>query len=428
MILLPVEQMRFYVDTPETTQIAKVEMTLSFEPDTGLLEQAVKEALVFFPRFGGRAFSTEDGKGVILERNDEAPPVSTDETPKALGTKETNHYLFRVVSTGNRLILTAFHALGDGLIYASFLIHIVYFYLKSTGRKLNGDGYILTEEDMKRPDLFENVLDRLRDVEAVPADVKTVTGENVFYDPKDEELYGKKEYYSMKLLWDTGTFHALTKKLETTPLILVHVLLSECIRELNDVGDKIIETGFAVDLHGRLGSRSQCEYGVSIAIHYPPEYEGLSFEEKLVRSKEEFDKRLELPALKHELSIIEHESENVLQYLNLNNPDQIRAILKKKGRSGSSLFISNLGKSHLPEELKDDILSVFAHGSPTRYEGNYYMYNWKGKGALLYIGNSTDHTLMERFREKLFALAVDTELEITGLQVNDYLGRIGRKE
>ncbi|MCR4741056.1 MAG: hypothetical protein K5886_12465 [Lachnospiraceae bacterium] len=424
MEFLSVEQMRFFIDNPEASQVVISEFALDFEPDPETVKKAVSDALRFFPRLGGRAYISDDGKNVLLKENNGPVPVFSGDGPKALGTEETNDYLFRINLHKNVMTLTAFHALGDGILFREFLIHVLYFCLKYKGEDPDGEGIIRTDEDMDPSAVFENLTGRLKDIESRPGNYSVNDRERIFLDQDDGELYGQGRYYSICLNWDPEEFHKLTKSLSTTPLVFLHVIISECFRELKDVGDKIIESGFAMDLHGKFGSVSQYEYGSISSLHYYPEYDGLSFEDRLKKAEEELSGVMDLSVVKHDIEIMEEAAAELKKYFDLRNPEIMRAFTKKRGRTGSTCFISNLGKLTLPKDLGRHVLFTETFGSPTGYEGNYYLNTFKDRSCLRYTGNSTDHSMMELLAEKLEERGISCTMDVDGICVNDHLGSL----
>ncbi len=417
------EQSRFFIDLPEASQVMVLEATLSFIPDMTLVKKACTETLQCFPRFSGKAVIAADGKGVLLNRNTKELPVSEEENPKELGTDETNDYLFRVIVSENRLSFVAYHSLGDGLLFVRFFVQLLSHYLKEEGMDIAVEEPLLSQgKDFQT--LFEKPEEGLRDVMAEAPKLPAVGRDDLFFDPRDDALYGKRDFYTWRLLWDAGELKTVLSEYAVTPLVFFQVLISEILREQCAVGERVIEGGFAIDLHQRLHSRSQCEFGTLSLLHYHPEYDALSFEEKLLRTKEELDLRMELPAIRYELDQMNSYAADTLKYFDLRKPEVIRAFLRKREKGGSTFFISNLGRLMMPPELAERIIGINIYSPPAGYEGNYYLYSLADQSVLTYTGNSTSHQVMERLREKLEEHGVHSRAEIIGLKQTDHLGRL----
>ena len=417
------EQSRFFIDLPESSQVMVLEATLSFIPDMALMKKACAKTLQCFPRFAGRAVIAADGKGVLMIRNTEEMPVSEEATPKELGTDETNNYLFRVIVSGRRLTFVAYHSLGDGLFFVRFFVQLLSHYMKEAGEDIAVEEPILSQgKDFQT--LFEKPEEGFGDVMAEAPKLPSVGRDDLFFDPRDDALYGTRDFYTWRLLWDAGELKTVLSEYAVTPLVFFQVLISEILREQCAVGERVIEGGFAIDLHQRLHSVSQCEFGTLSVLHYHPEYDARSFEEKLLRTKKELDLRMELPAIRYELDKMNSYAADTLKYFDLRKPEVIREFLRKREKGGSTFFISNLGRLMMPPELLERMIGINIYSPPAGYEGNYYLYSLGDQSVLTYTGNSTSHQVMERLQEKLEKHGVHSRAEIIGLKQTDYLGRL----
>ena len=418
-------QLHFCFDRKNKSQAFRMEAVMSEPISDDVLLDALKKTLKLFPTAACRPVITADRKYVGMEPNSTEPVIYHDETPAALGTDETNGYLFRVISIDRTIVFSAFHALSDARGAHMFLASLLWFYLTGLGYDVDPEGYVPKPEEIESPD-FTDSLDERLDAYGVSGgyvDPEAPPREMIFHDAREDELYDKDVFSVSCAAMPFSEVRQITKALGTTPLILFTVLGAQAMRETAEVGDKVIQCCFAADLRGRLNSRSPGEFSGAADIYYYPDDEKLPFEDQLKKAKASFDRGME--HLEQFARSMLDGYEDMLQYLDLTTMDRFQPLLSRNGKvTSSSMFLSNMGAFRFPKGMEPYLQDVRIYGTPVKYDATIGMHTFGDTLYLTYMHNTTDDSHLDRMADKLRELGVACRTEYRKTTKLDYLGRL----
>ena len=207
-----------------------------------VLLQALNKTLALFPAAACRPFITADKKRVGMKPNPVPPVIYHEDSPAALGTDETNGYLFRVISKDRTIIFSVFHALFDARGTHQFVLHLLWFYLTCAGCEIDPEGMLLSEEDLNDPEIAVP-LEKLLEAHGITggySDPDAPPRECYFHDTREDELYDTDIFSLTRIAMPFAQVKQLTRELHTTPMLLFYVLGAQAMRETADVGDQVV--------------------------------------------------------------------------------------------------------------------------------------------------------------------------------------------
>ena len=418
-------QLHFCFDRKNKSQAFRMEAVMSEPVRDDVLLDALKKTLKLFPDAAYRPVITADRKYVGMEPNGTEPVIYHDDTPAALGTDETNGYLFRVISIDCTIVFSVFHALCDARGAHMFLTTLLWFYLTGLGYDVDPEGYVPKPEEIESPD-FTDSLDKRLDAYGVAAgyvDPEAPPREMIFHDAREDELYDKDIYSVSCAAMPFSEVKQITKAFGTSPLILFTVLGAQAMRETAEVGEKIIQCCFAADLRGRLNSRSPGEFSGASDIYYYPDDEKLPFEAQLKKAKASFDRGME--NLERSARSMLDGYEEMLPYLDLTVTDRFQPLLSRNAKvTSSSMFLSNVGALRFPKGMAPYLKDVQINGTPVKYDATIGMYTFGDTLYLTYMHNTTDDSHLDRMTDKLRELGVACRTVYRKTTKIDYLGRL----
>ena len=418
-------QLHFCSDRKNKSQTFRMEAVMSEPVRDDVLLEALKKTLKLFPTAACRPIITSDRKHVGMIPNSIDPVIYHDDKPAALGTDETNGYLFRVISKGRTIVFSLFHALCDARGAHMFLADLLWFYLTGLGYDIDPEGYVFDPEEILTEDFTASLEERLEEygVKADYVDPEAPPRDKIFHDSREDELYDTDVFSLTRFEMPFSQVKNVTRELGTTPLILFFVLGAQAMRETADVGDKVIQCCFAADLRGKLNSRSTDEFSGMGNIYYTKEDEKLSLEEQLKKARASFDREMD-NILKTMKSLLDG-YDGLIQYLDLSMSSKIQPLLSKNAKvSSSSMFISNMGAFRFPKGMAPYIEDVQIYGAPAKYDPTIGLHTF---GDTLYINldhNTSDDSHIERIMEKLRELGVECKKVFSRIERIDYLGTL----
>lgn len=420
-------QLHFCADRTNKSQTFRIVTELTQPVRKDVLLEALKKTLALFPVFAERPVITADKKTVGMAENSLPPAVYGDDAPAALGTDETNGYLFRVIAKDRNIILSVFHALCDSHGAHMFMLHLLWYYLTGMGYEIDPEGALLSPDDLSDRSYTDSLEEKLaeRGIDRSACDSGAPGPEAIFRDPREEELFDSDVYSFTRFGMPFAELRKLTHELGTTPLLLFYVLGAEAMRETADVGDKVINASFAIDLRSRLGSRSTGEFAGLGNLYYTADNEKLPLSEQLMNAKKALDRITDGDRILCETGKILDGYEEIVKYMDLTMTEYIQPILSKNAKaSGSTFFLSNVGPLRFPKDMVPFIKDVQIQGPPARFDPTLSLHTY---GDTLYFQcfhNTTDDTFVNRIAEKLNALGVEVTLLEKRTQKDDYLGKL----
>lgn len=420
-------QLHFCSDRINKSQTFMIKAEMSEPIRDDILLDALKKTLELFPTAACRPYITADKKRVGMKPNETPPVIYHDTAPAALGTDETNGYLFRVVSTDQTIYFFVFHSLFDARGGHMFFTHLLWFYLTGSGYTIDPEGVLLTPEDLADPAVMTALEDILEEygVTGGYEDPDSPEKERLFHDTREDELYDTDVFSLLRIAMPFAQIKQLTKELGTSPMLLFYVLGAQAMRETADVGDKVVCCCYAADLRSRLGSRSQEEFSGMGNLYYYPEDEQLSFSEQLAKAKTDFDRIMSGDGILRTAKDMLDSYDAIVPYMDLSMMGKMQSMLSKTAKmNSSSFFLTNIGLLRFPKDMMPYIKDVQIFGVPAKYDPNVGLHTFSDTLYLNYTHNTTDDSHADRIVEKLSALGIDCKTVLKRTAKMDYLGRL----
>ena len=421
------QQLHFCSDRKNKSATFRFAVEMSEPIRDDILLDALKKTLELFPAASCRAYITADKKSVGMKENPAPLVIYHEDVAAALGTDETNGYLFRVISMDKTLIFSVFHALFDARGAHQFVVHLLWFYLTGAGYTIDPEGMLLSKEDLNDPELsapLEEMLEK-HGITGGFCDPEAPSKERFFHDTREDELYDTDITSMIRFSMPFAQVKQLTRELNTTPMLLFYVLGAQAMRETADVGDKVVFCCFAADLRSRLNSRSQEEFGGMGNLFYFAEDEQLPLTEQLKKAKAALDRTMSGDGILRAAKDMVDSYDAIAPYMDLTMTEQLQPVLSKNIKSNSStFFLTNVGLLKLPKDMAPYVRDIQIYGAPSKYDPTFGLHTYGDKLYINYVHNSTDNAHINRVAEKLTALGVDCQTVLEQTVKIDYLGKL----
>lgn len=266
----------YYTRTgPYTTFNMRVEIVLKHQVQAESWAFCVDEVLKGFPEFAVRPVIRDNR--IFYEENHASAPVFTDTRARVFGTEDTNGYLFYHLVDGQKILISFFHGLCDGVGMDLFLDCMLYLYGQKNG--------LLKEEDVI-PAIYEERLGKaysgslaqLLDQEADPygflvkafgpVQGRAALGGDAFFIQRQKNLVESARVHVYSVHTETGAFLSLSKEMGVSFTALLIPLLSQAIARGCRVQDETVKIMVPVDLRQVYDIKTVVNFsdGVSFAM------------------------------------------------------------------------------------------------------------------------------------------------------------------
>lgn len=421
------QQLHFCADRTNKSSAFRFIAEMSAPVRDDILLKALNKTLTLFPTAACRPLITADKKGVGMKPNPTPPVIYHEDSPVALGTDETNGYLFRVISMDHTIIFSVFHALFDARGAHQFVLHLLWFYLTYAGCEIDPEGMLLSENELNDPEITETLEGMLEKhgITGGYSDPDAPSKELFFHDTREDELYDTDIFSLVRFAMPFAQVKQLTRELNTTPLILFFVLGAQAMRETADVGDKVVYCCFAADLRSKLNSRSQEEFGGMGSLFYTKEDAQLPLTEQLKRAKEALNRIMSGDGILRTAKDMVDSYDAFAPYIDLTKMDLLQPVLSRNAKANSStFFLTNIGLLRLPKDMAPYVKDLQVYGAPAKYDPTFGLHTYGDTLYINYVHNTTDDAHINRVVQKLKAMGVDCMTTLKKTEKIDYLGKL----
>lgn len=332
---------------------------LSEDVNPDILQKAVSEILDRFP-----AFKVKLKKGFFWYYFDENNnPVSVfKEEPfflkKITEEKDNNKYLFRVYYYKNRITISFFHVLTDGMGATEFLKSIIYEYLKLSDKKIKSDGkVIINGTPVTEKEVTDNFLTYSNDKNDKPEK-----------DPKAFKLSGTPFGYDgvsiiMGKLKGTQLKEVTKQKGVTVTCFLTAVIMHSIYNAFikgKKVSNKIVTTLISVNLRKWFPSKTLRNFVMYIRVKHDFEKE-VTLDDLIELSRDQMEEKLTKENLVRQMTAnVKIEKNWFLRIQPLFIKDiALRIGYDRLGDKLHTISFSNLGVIEIPEGMKKYIKEIF---------------------------------------------------------------------
>lgn len=415
----------FYSLNKHKTAIFEQKFELDKKIDKEKLRSALKETIKYFDRFRLKAVINKDGKVELMENGAELPIYDDENQIFAVGTKDTNGYLYAVCVKDFSMRLVIFHALCDGRGAGYFTNVLLLNYLKYE----YGEACIDTEikkyvlDDLKHKLNLDDVLHPYAEKNLSEEIAKPFTLPNpkdIFIVDKEVNYFYKNSFFTTVIEWDVEALLNIVHKYDMTPFVFFFMLISDAMIEVYDVKNEYIVSNVAVDLRKYLCSNSFYNFGTSINVDFKTEWHSLPIEEKARYLKESFATSLNYDGM---IADIYKASEMMKKVSDFQNVEWL-----KKNRDDNygkinpplfSCFISNVGKAVYPDVIAKHVKNPSTYSTPINLVPDYTIFSYEKTGILTQNQNFQNEAIMKKIYEKLEGFGIaskyieEKEIEIS---------------
>ena len=237
---------------------------LNEEPDEKILRSAIRKTLYVFPEMAIRPVIGSDG-GLYFQKNDGEPAIFEENGDvHALGSDETNGYLFCVLLGEKSITVSFFHGLSDFVGNWSFICTILYHYASMSGIDVRWDKWIRLSRDF-----YDEMDEEERDdpyLKFSKASGEQSGNGSVFRIPELKYPEDFEMIHSYDVIMHTKDIFDKTKELETSFVPLLTAGIGRALNNAYNTGDTPVVTSVPVDLHGLYDTRTTANFSDSLML------------------------------------------------------------------------------------------------------------------------------------------------------------------
>lgn len=409
------EKMFFYLNSEWKSPIFTMYFDFSKDVNIDKFKEAVRRSLVIFPRMKSMPVLDAAGFVKIVENTDEVPVFEDCKTSQMLGSEQSNYYMFRWAIHKNKLTYSMFHALSDYTVTAEFLRQTFLNYLDLIG------GYdvkelLLTEDEVCKKEYTELLTDKaeeyLKNHEGCFRENAPEMPKAFFANENAEYIFSDSNFVQV-LSWDAKALKDVLGRFQITPLVLFHTLLARANVEIYNPEEDVIRCDFAIDLRSRLGSRSHTNFCGEATLLYDKNWAFCPVEEQFKLVQKSLTAAVDMDDIVSDIIRQSKSEEYIINNIKPGSEFMKKALAAKFDRSEATYFISNIGKIDLCQD-KFDYLDSFMVIPTTFFNSvDYYLMTFKDTGQIVEVKNNGSTAVLEKVREKLAMLGIDTQLKTT---------------
>ena len=229
------------------------------QPD--ILKAAAKKALELLPQFAVRPV-LKDGRLYYEDNDEDIVVVKEDGKDRYFGSEDTNGYLFYLMYSDRRFILSGFHGIGDHGGFSPFFMNIVYYYVTESGGDVPDIRTGTQETD--ELDAFDPY-SKYADAKAEPT-WEYSDPSPVFIFPEGSGLNESGLVHSYCIHISTKEFIGLTHEWETSFVPAIVSIISGTIADKYGVEDDTIVAYTTVNMRPVFDSKTQTNFSEVIAL------------------------------------------------------------------------------------------------------------------------------------------------------------------
>lgn len=329
--------------------VPRFTVKLTQKIDGSLLRQATDKALDRFPQM---AVSVAQSKKhyFLIPIDLPAPVFAEDGTVRAIGTEDTNGYLFCITYTQNTLHANWFHALADGLGFIVFLKTVLYYYMQLAGLPVENNGSILDHQTQFHPEEAADAVLNLSvesrgEYPRFPA--FRVPGITTQDDPEDTVVQIRLPFSKL---------HGITKEYQASPVTFICPLFSAAIYEkycMDTEYETPIIAAIPVNMRPYFPSRTTRNFISCAGIPFDKKISELTIEQILNIEKGLLDFQTQAHELAHDAVKNAKDTHKLLDAdMSIEEKCDILGKSIEQTLGQSTYIITNMGKLSLPESME----------------------------------------------------------------------------
>ncbi len=374
--------------------------------DGAALEKAAGETLGRFPQMAvGLAW---DKSNYFYIPIDLPVPVFPGDgtTVRAMGTDDTNGYLFCITYKDDTIHADWFHSLADGIGFLAFLKSLLYHYFRILGLSVEADGIRTSDTEFEAEEAEDAVMKiDLADGNGYPrVPAFRVPGVTTQGDPEDTVVQIRLPF---------SKFHGIVKDYQASPVTFICPLFSSAVREKHCTAEeeRPVIASVPVNLRPYFPSKTTRCFIAGAGIPYDQKMANLSFGDILDIEKGLLDFQTQA----HELARdAKRTAVETLQLLDADLPIEekcslVRASIEQTSKQ-TTYVITNMGRVDLPFSLEQHVKELYPCLPTAVNPFTLALVSYRGELVLNVAQRSPDTGVCERFVELLNGFDIPAEI------------------
>ncbi len=413
------DRMMYYISSgDENSYVNQANVVLKDAIRPEELKKAVAIAAGTFRNFKMKVV-VEDEILYYTENTEEFPVFPKEECVYRLGTKDTNHYMYRISYDEKEFVLSYFHGMSDAIgasMFIALLLDEYYKMIDADYAKEHTESVVDTMNIVDIPDPFAEYSAHKLLPLSLPNTRKVYTIQGKV---SDDESYQAKKYV---LSVPEKQVKAFAKANKTTPVAMCMAALACAINRTHDIGKKEhVVCMLPANLRTIYGANVCRNFSHVVTLPFKKEYEKLSFVEQCTSMRADLKKLTSKKAMSVTLQqqvLIANFLENNKKPLIERSRQMIRGLME--GSSSMCTYeISYLGTMVLPDGIKERVETVsYSHRGCSGFPW-ILVYNDKGKMHMEFINYTGDTKLFDSLIEVFKEQECDASLGFSDVTILD---------
>ena len=407
----------FYASHLTSGCVPRFVVTLRLGIDEDILRIALDDIQQRFPQMSVQIQRTADGKNYELVDNPRPIPIFTDNgsVVRTMGTEQTNYHLVTITSYEKYMIFDFHHLLGDGTGFIIFIKAMVYHYLELRGVPLENDGTILTVDQDRSEEEWEDPYIKLADKECeLPQWYKP--GLKAFSIPVSTDDNPTDTVVQIRLPFKR--FSEVFKSFGSSPVTFLSLIFCHAIFEKYEesIGDRCIVASVPVNLRPYYPTKT-LRYFITVAsLAHAEIFRKEDLVGQLHTQKSLLDEQTNPTIL---TKLAQNHIEGMRKFRELDMTVEEKAILMddkvRKSMENFTFVITNMGNITLPASMQQYIDEFYPILPTATCPYTIATTTWKGELMLSITQRSTDTSVCKRFVEILNDMDIPAYLADTFL-------------
>ncbi|MCI1726259.1 MAG: hypothetical protein LKM35_01025 [Lachnospiraceae bacterium] len=258
------EQVMFYSMSKELSNFVQIRTEFDEEIDKGVLEGALKQAIVRYPYF--KVKTAREEEELVLEENTAPLCVYDDADAPTLEPEKNQDYLFRVSAAGKMINISFLHAIADGGGFMPFVKTIFYYYwLQKTGQPPQMPDVHLAGDAIPEGELRDWMADFDEHQKMRTLSEKE---ENPFVLPVQKDP--DRRVFVFTFTMDSHVFMKYSQEIDGSPNAIMALFMSRAIHKIHPDAENII-AGVAANFRKASGNLLGYRDNIGLLkLPYPP--------------------------------------------------------------------------------------------------------------------------------------------------------------